>query len=128
MEFGDILGYVISAVGGGGVTQLVNWRLNKKKGQVEVQADEIDNIRKSVEVYQTIIADQNKRINELTVEVQQLRTEKRQMEETYQAQIATLQKQIVEINRVLGINAQKAIRDKKSGRFVKSNTHHEAKG
>ena len=120
MEFNEIFGYIISALGGGGVTQFFNWRINKKKGQVEVNASEIDNIKKSVEVYQTIIADQNKRINELNEEVRQLREDKRKMEETYQAQIATLQKQIVEINRVLGINARKAARDAKSGKFVKS--------
>lgn len=127
MELGEILGYVISAIGGGGITQFFNWRINKKKGQVEVDASEIDNIKKSVEVYQTIIADQNKRISELTQEVQELRAEKREMEQSYQAQIAVLQKQIIEINRVLGINAQKTIRDRKTGRYIKAECN-EAEG
>ena len=111
MEAIELISYIGTAIGAGGLTQLFNWKINKKKAKAEVQADEIENIRKSVEVYQTIISDQNKRIAELTEEVQTLRKEKREMEESYAKQIALLQEQIVEINRALGIRAKTAIRD-----------------
>lgn len=116
----EIMGYIGTALGAGGITQVVNWRINKKKAKVEVQADEIENIRKSVEVYQTIISDQSKRIAELTEEVQTLRREKKEMDETYTRQISVLQQQIIEISRAIGIKAQTTIRDGK-------NTYHERK-
>ena len=115
-----IVGYIGTAIGAGGITQLFNWRINKKKAKEDVKSDEIENIRKSIDIYQTIISDQNKRINELTDEVKQLRLEKVEMEKHYQAQILTLQKQIVEINRVLGISARKAIRDENTGKYKKA--------
>lgn len=125
MDLTDVISIVCGAAGGGIVTQIVNWRINRKKGIAEAKnaeaeasntledarAKEIENVRKSVEVYQTIIADQNKRISELTEEVQQIRRERAEMERAYQAQIATLQSQIIEINRVLGIKARSVIRD-----------------
>lgn len=125
MELGEIVNILCGAAGGGILTQVVNWRINKKKAAAEAKnaeaeasntaedarAKEIENVRKSVEVYQTIIADQNKRISELTEEIQQIRRERAEMERTYQAQIATLQSQIIEINRALGIKARSVIRD-----------------
>lgn len=112
------MGYVATAAGAGGVTQLLNWKFSRKKAAAEIKSDEIDNIKKTVEVYQTIISDQNKRINELTAEVQELRDERRRMEQTYQKQIADLQKQIVEITKVLGIQSNRRIRDERTGRYV----------
>ena len=89
------------------------------KAEVSVKADEIDNIRKSLEVYQTIIADQNNRIAELTAEVQQLRDEKAQMERDYQRQLRTMQGQIADLYRALGVKTQKAVRGA-DGRFKKT--------
>lgn len=123
MDVNDILSILGGAAGGGVLTQIVNWRINRKKGMAEAKnaeaeasntvedarAKEIENVRKSVEVYQTIIADQNKRISELTEEVNQIRRERAEMENKYQSQIALLQSQIVEINRALGIRAKNAI-------------------
>lgn len=123
MDINDILSILGGAAGGGVLTQIVNWRINRKKGIAEAKnaeaeasntvedarAKEIENVRKSVEVYQTIIADQNKRISELTEEVNQIRRERAEMENKYQSQIALLQSQIVEINRALGIRAKNAI-------------------
>ena len=90
MDLTDVISIVCGAAGGGIVTQIVNWRINRKKGIAEAKnaeaeasntledarSKEIENVRKSVEVYQTIIADQNKRISELTEEVQQIRRER----------------------------------------------------
>lgn len=118
MAWGEIIGYVGTAIGAGGITQLVNWKLNRSKAREEVKSDEIDNIKKSVEVYQTIIADQNKRITELTEEVNGLREQLRNERGEYQRQIDSLQKQIIEITRVLGMQNRQRIRDERSGRFV----------
>ena len=134
MDFGEIMTYVGTALASGGLTQFFNWRANKRKSLAEAKnaeaevsntvedarSKEIENIRKSVEVYQTIIADQNHRISELTEEVQQLRRERADMEKTYQSQIAALQTQIIEINRALGIKAKSVIREN-------STTFHERK-
>lgn len=97
MAWGEIVGYIGTAIGAGGLTQIVNWRLNRNKAREEVKSDEIDNIKKSVEVYQTIIADQSKRITELTEEVNGLREQLRNERGEYQRQIDSLQKQIIEI-------------------------------
>lgn len=126
MEIGEIIGYALSALGGGGIASIFNWRINKNKAKEEVKSDEIENIRKSVEVYQTIITDlktrndeQNTKINELTQEVEQLRREKREAEIEHQRQIQNLQKQIVEITKALGIKANERVRDEKTGRYTK---------
>lgn len=114
MTAGEIIGYVITAIGAGGITQLANWKINRGKAKEEVKSDEIENIRKSVEVYQTIIADQNKRIGELTEEVNTLREQLRVERDEHQRQIDSLQKQIIAITRVLGIQSNQKIRaDKK---------------
>ena len=113
MELGEIVSYLGTAIGGGALTQVVNWRLNKKKVKEEVKSDEIENIRKSIDVYQTIIADQNKRISDLTEEVNTLREQLRTERGEYQQQIQALQKQIVEIASVLGMQSGRKIREEK---------------
>lgn len=126
METGEIIGYVLTALGGGGVTQFFNWRLNKRRGNAEVKRDEIENIHRTVEdVYKPLIEQQNQRneqqnqrIKELESEVRELRNQLAKERAEHQESIAAMQKQIVEINRALGINAKKAIRDKKTGQFI----------
>lgn len=119
METGEIIGYVLTALGGGGVTQFFNWRINKRRGNAEVKRDEIENIHRTVEdVYKPLIEQQNLRIKELETEVRELRNQLAKERQEHQDAMAAMQKQIVEINRALGINAQKAIRDKKTGQFI----------
>lgn len=119
MEIGEIIGYALTAIGGGGVTQIVNWRLNKRKGNAEVKRDEIENIHRTVEdVYKPLIEQQNNRIKELQEEVKELRDQLSKERTEHREQIAAMQKQIVEIYRTLGINSQKAIRDKRTGQFI----------
>lgn len=119
ISIGEILGYLGAAGGGGGIAAIFNWRYNKKKNAQDIRADEIENIRKSLEVYQTIISDQNKRILELNEEVQKLREDKIKMEESYQHQLAAMQRQITELYRALGVRANKQARNK-LGQYVKS--------
>ena len=126
METGEIIGYVLTALGGGGVTQFFNWRLNKRKGTAEVKRDEIENIHRTVEdIYKPLIEQQNQRneqqnirIKELEAEVRELRNQLAKERQEHQESIAAMQRQIVEINRALGLNAKKAIRDKKTGQFI----------
>ena len=119
METGEIITYALTALGGGGITQFFNWRINKRKGTAEVKRDEIENIHRTVEdVYKPLIEQQNHRIKELEDEVRGLRNQLAQERAEHQEAMSAMQKQIVEINRALGINAKKAIRDKKTGRFV----------
>lgn len=119
METGEIIGYVLTALGGGGVTQFFNWRINKRRGNAEVKRDEIENIHRTVEdVYKPLVEQQNIRIKELETEVRELRNQLAKERQEHQESIAAMQKQIVEINRALGLNAKKAIRDKKTGKFI----------
>ena len=126
MEAGEIIGYALTALGGGGVTQFFNWRLNKRKDVASVKSDEIETMRKAMQdFYDPLVKKQNERIAELEQEVKDIRDEKRQMQaeylkqidslqKDYQAQIAALQTQIIEINKALGINAKNTIRTNKS--------------
>jgi len=124
MEFGDVWGYIITALGGGGITQLLNWRLNKKKNQAEVNAAEaevettkIENMRKAMEeFYEPLVNSQNRRITELETENARLREDMREMERTHQAQIAQLQEQILQISKAIGINAKNAIKKDKQAK------------
>lgn len=121
MDWGEAIGYVAAALGAGGLTQIINWRIGKRKATAEVKSDEIDNMRKAMEdFYKPLlqhqderIAAQNARIAELETEVKTLRDEKRQMELSYQKQISDLQMQITTITKALGIKASKQIRDEK---------------
>lgn len=114
MNFGDVWGYIVALVGGGGITQLVNWRLNKRKNIAEVKSDEIATMRQAMQdFYEPLVNRQNVRIQELESEIANLREERRKMESHYQSQILALQEQIVLINKALGLKAQKEIKVKK---------------
>lgn len=114
MEFGDVWGYIVAIVGGGGLTQLVNWRLNKRKNIAEVKSDEIENMRKAMaDFYEPLVESQNRRISELETENARLRNDMREMERTHQVQIAQLQEQILQISKAIGINAKNALRNEK---------------
>lgn len=138
MEFDQILGYVLSAAGGGGLTQLVNWRINRKKVKVEVQQSEIEVIAETVRsVYQPIIEQQNKtieqqnsRISELDKEVQALRREKREMQDDYERKIAaikeeynkqiqSIERRMLDISRAVGYRAASHAKSSKKAEAVK---------
>ena len=127
MENVELLGYLATALGGGGITQFLNWRINRKKGKEEGKGMEIENIKKIVdEVYKPLLEQQNTqivqanaRIKELEAEVKSLREERSKERDSYQKQIAALQKQIVDITKALGIKANGQIRDEKAGRTTK---------
>lgn len=117
MDFENVWTYVITFVGGGGITQLVNWRLNKRKNVAEVKSDEIETMRKAMaDFYEPLVDSQNRRISELESENSRLRNDMREMERNHQAQIAQLQEQILQISKVLGVNAKNVIRKDKQNK------------
>lgn len=120
MEASEIIPYILTALGGGGITQFFNWRANKKKVNSEAKAMEIENIKEIVDsVYQPLIAQQNARIKELETEVKALRDERDTMRVEHQKEIAKLQKQILDITRALGLKATNHVRNAR-GQFTKA--------
>jgi len=110
---------ILGVLGGGLITQIANWGINKKKGKNEVKAMEIDNIKEIVDsVYQPLIEQQNRRIKELELEVKELREERTRVNDEHQKEIAKLQKQILDITRALGLKATNHVRNSK-GQFTK---------
>lgn len=120
METNELVGYVLTALGSGGITQFFNWRANKKKVNSEAKAMEIENIKEIVDsVYQPLIAQQNARIKELENEVRDLREQRETMRAEHQKEIAKLQKQILDITRALGMKATSQVRNAR-GQFTKT--------
>jgi len=125
MEIGEIITYVVTALGGGGAGWLVNWKWGRRKEAASVKADEIETMKKAMEdFYDPLLKKQNTRIAELEGEVKTLRdqlayerTEHQKQIEAQNAQIAALQKQITEITRALGIKAARQVRNNK-GQFT----------
>ena len=114
MEIGEIITYVVTALGGGGAGWLVNWKWGRRKEAASVKADEIENMRKAMaDFYDPLVERQNKRIAELEDEVKTLREQLAYERTEHQKQIDSLQKQITDITRALGIKANKQIRNNK---------------
>lgn len=120
MEFNDIFGYILSAIGGGGLMKIINIRSEKKKAAVEVKLDEIQAIHNTIEmVYQPIIDQQNKRIQELEGEVRELRTQLTSERKEHQKDIDLMNKRILAITNALGLKADTRLRDD-NGRYKKN--------
>ena len=117
MDFAEIMTYIGTALGGGGIASVLNWRWNKRKAAAETKQDEIEVIRKTIEeVYKPTIDYQNQQIKELreTVTLQQgeitelrgmvkdctdSRNECHKMLATLKEEIARLQKQAERMKR-----------------------------
>ena len=118
MEIGEIITYVVTALGGGGAGWLVNWKWGRRKEAASVKSDEIETMKKAMEdFYDPLLKKQNARIAELEGEVKTLRDQLAYERNEHQKQIADLQKQITEITRALGIKAVKQVRNAK-GQFT----------
>ena len=118
MDLGEIITYVGTALGGGSLGWLVNWKWGRRKEAASAKADEIDNMRKAMEeFYDPLVKKQNARIAELEKEVVTLREQLAYERTEHQQQIASLQKQITEITRALGIKAARQVRNNK-GQFT----------
>ena len=118
MEIGEIITYVITALGGGGAGWLVNWKWGRREKAASVKADEIETMKKAMEdFYDPLVKKQNERIAELEDEVKTLRKEKAEERAEHQKQIDSLQKQITELYRALGIRTVRQVRNGK-GQFT----------
>lgn len=118
MELGEIITYIGTAIGSGGLVQLANWKWGRRKEAASVKSDEIETMKKAMEdFYDPLLKKQNARIAELEGEVKTLRDQLAYERTEHQAQIASLQKQITEITRALGIKAARQVRNNK-GQFT----------
>ena len=118
MDLGEIITYIGTALGGGGLGWLVNWKWGRRKEAASVKSDEIETMKKAMEdFYDPLLKKQNARIAELEDEVKTLRDQLAYERTEHQAQIASLQKQITEITRALGIKAARQVRNGK-GQFT----------
>lgn len=132
MEFGEIIGYVLSALGGGGLSGFIFWRLNKRQKEAEVKNQEIENINDIVEkVYKPMIDTLNERVTALDAEVRSLREERRVAAERHEAEISAIKKdcaekseamrkQILELSVELAKKADRQARAK-NGQFTNKN-------
>lgn len=118
MEIGEIITYIGTALGSGGLVQLANWKWGRRKEAANVKSDEIETMKKAMEdFYDPLVKKQNERIAELEDEVKTLRREKAEERAEHQKQIDSLQKQITELYRALGIRTVRQVRNGK-GQFT----------
>ena len=113
-SFGEILGYAVTFIAGGGLMTLVTAKSLKKKAAVEVKTDEIKALRDAVEmVYQPLINTQKDRIQELENEVKSLREQLQKEREARQNEMNLMNKQILQITSALGIQVVSRINNHK---------------
>ena len=118
MEIGEIITYIGTALGGGGLGWLVNWKWGRREKAASVKSDEIETMKKAMEdFYDPLVKKQNERIAELEDEVKTLRREKAEERAEHQKQIDSLQRQITELYRALGIRTVRQVRNGK-GQFT----------
>ncbi len=117
MDVNEIFNLVIAALGGGGITSLVNWRLHKRKEAAEVKQDEIEVIRKTIdEVYKPTIETLNSQVMELREEVTKLRADVKRL----RAERDECHEALSEIrSQVEGLAAGRPQRNPRTGRYSK---------
>ena len=80
MDFESIITLIGSAVGGGGIVQLINWRASKRKAKAEAKSDEIENLRKTIDaVYLPLIKQLKTELAEVKKEAKEVRDENDQL-------------------------------------------------
>ncbi len=119
MDIGELIGYGLTFIGGGGIAAIAMLRINKKKATVEVKVDEISALHDIIEkVYEPTIEFQKTRIKELESEVSSLKEQLSKERTDRQKEMELMNRRIVAITNALGLKATQQIRDDK-GRFVK---------
>jgi len=119
MDIGELIGYGLTFIGGGGIAAIAMLRINKKKATVEVKVDEISALHDIIEkVYEPTIEFQKTRIKELASEVSSLKEQLSKERTDRQKEMELMNRRIVAITNALGLKATQQIRDDK-GRFVK---------
>ena len=114
MNFGEILGYIVTFVAGGGLMTLLTAKFQRKKAAVAVKADEIKALNDQIKmVYEPMIEAQKVRIQELETEVKSLRDQLKQERADRQQEIGVMSKQIMQITSFLGMKAIEAVKNRK---------------
>lgn len=102
MEVSELLGYVFTFVGGGGLAGLINWRINKRKANAEAKQSEVTVMAQAIrEVYEPLVERQQKeideangRIRDLEGQIEELKTERQTMQRDFEKRIQDLTKLI----------------------------------
>lgn len=114
MNFGEIFGYIVTFVAGGGLMTLLTAKFQRRKAAVAVKADEIKALNDQIKlVYEPMIEAQKVRIQELETEVKSLRDQLKQERADRQQEIGVMSKQIMQITSFLGMKAIEAVKNRK---------------
>ena len=127
MDIETIITAVVSALGGGGIGSFIGWRAKKRqedagasKAEAEAKADQIENIRKTMDdVYKPIIDDLKRQVSELRDEVREVRQENERLKDEndqLRDAIREIQPDLVPSKR--SVNAQRQTRGS-NGQFAK---------
>ena len=118
INVGEIIGYVLTFVGGGGLAAIVNWRINRKKASVEVKVDEIQALHDTIElVYEPLVTKLKERVAEQDNEIASLRKQLTEEREARQREMKMMNDRILAITSAIGLNTRDYIRDN-LGRFA----------
>ena len=118
INIGEIIGYFLTFIGGGGIAAIVNWRINRKKASVEVKVDEIKALHDTIElVYEPLVTQLKKRVAEQDDEIASLRKQLSEEREARQREMKMMNDRILAITSALGLNTRDYIRDN-LGRFT----------
>lgn len=125
MDIGELFGYVLTFVGGGGLVGLFTIGAKRKKADVEVKSDEIKALHDTIElVYDPLVKQLKERIAEQDREISSLRSQLVDEREARQREMKMMNDRILAITSAIGLNTKNYIRDNK-GRFKKSDNETE---
>jgi len=86
MDFGEIMTYIGTALGGGGIASVLNWRWNKRKAAAETKQDEVEVVRKIIdEILQPTIERQKQELAEMNAKYDSLQKKYDLLQENYDA-------------------------------------------
>ena len=132
MEFSDIWGYVVAVISAGGITQLINWRINKRKANAETQSSEVEVIAQAMrDVYEPLVDRQQKEIDRQSDKIHNLEQQIEEMKEKHEAEIKTMKEEnekmqeefenrIVTLTKLIQSNSNYPARGA-NGQFIKTN-------
>ena len=86
MDFAEIMTYIGTALGGGGIASVLNWRWNKRKAAAETKQDEVEVVRKIIdEILQPTIERQKQELAEMNAKYDSLQEKYGVLQEKYDA-------------------------------------------
>lgn len=142
MEIGEIITYIGTALGGGGVVQFFNWRTQKRQARAEaakaetaVKADQIENLTAIInKVFDPIIDRLTGQVNQLSAKVEKIEAENAALKEGQERLLkenAALKAENQELRREVDrLNSQALFRNtnrSRDGKFAPRETKAEKK-